>query len=206
MLRVHSIPFSANVERVLLAAGLKGLEVELIDHPYGDRSAVVEVSGQSFVPVVEHEGAVVTDSPAILRWMDTIAPEPRLWPDDDPVLLARTEITVEWFNGVWKGPPNELEGLWRLGDRTSPRAVELAARLSGWTSWFDDLLSHGEDWLLGDRLTAADVVVAPFLEYARWPEGSLPYLFEEVLQELVDVEAFPRIVAWLDRVKELPRA
>lgn len=206
MLRVHSIPFSANVDRVALAAGLKGLQIEWIEHPYEERSAVVEVSGQSLVPVVEHDGAVIFDSPAILRWLDELAPEPRLWPDDDPVLLARVDVFVEWFNGVWKGPPNALEALWQAGRRESEEARALAAQFAAWTPWFEGLLAHGGPYLFGERLTAADVVAWPFLRYASWPEGTLPYVFEHVLQEVCGVREQPRLMAWIERMEKLPRA
>jgi len=206
MLRVHSIPFSANVDRVALAAGLKGLQIDWIEHGYEDRAAVVAASGQSLVPVLEHDGTVVCDSPQILRHLDDLAPEPRLWPDDDPVLRARVDVFIEWFNAVWKGPPNALEALWRAGRREDDEAVALAARFAAWTPWFDDLLAHGGPYLFGERLTAADVVAWPFLRYAAWPVGSLPYVFEHVLQEVCGVRDHPRLMAWIERMEELPRA
>lgn len=206
MLRVHSIANSANVDRVSLAAGLKGLQIEYIEHPYTERDAVVAVSGQSLVPVVEYDGRVIADSPAILRWLDELAPEPRLWPDDDPALRARVDIFVEWFNGVWKGPPNALEALWREDRRDSDEARALAAQLAGWTPWFDDLLAHGGPYLFGERLTAADVVAWPFLRYASWEVGSLPHLFEDVIQEVCGVRDHPRLMAWIARMEALPRA
>ncbi len=206
MLRVHSIPFSANVDRVALAAGLKGLQIEWIEHSYEERDAVVEVSGQSLVPVVEYEGAVICDSPVILRWLDDLVPEPRLWPEDDPVLRARVDVFIEWFNGVWKGPPNALEALWQAGQKESDEARALAARFAAWTPWFEDLLAHGGPYLFGERLTAADVVAWPFLRYASWGEGTLPYVFEHVLQEVCGVREQPRLMAWIARMDELPRA
>jgi glutathione S-transferase len=206
MLRVHSIPYSANVDRVALAAGLKGLEIEWIEHQDEDRSAVVEISGQSLVPVVEYEGAVICDSPVILRWLDDLVPEPRLWPNDDRVLRARVDVFVEWFNGVWKGPPNTLEALWRADRRESEEAGALAAQFAAWTPWFEDLLAHGGPYLFGERLTAADVVAWPFLRYAAWDREPLPYVFEHVLQEACGVREHARLMAWIERMEALPRA
>lgn len=205
MLRCHSIPYSANVDRVALAAGLKGLPVAWVEHPYEQRSEVERISGQPLVPVLEDGDRIIADSPRILRHLDDLAPSPRLWPDDDPVLRARVDVLVEWFNEVWKGPPNALEALWREGRRDSAEAGALADRLAGWTPWFEELLGAG-DFLLGDRLTAADVVIWPFLRYASWPQGSLPYVFEHVLQEVCGVRDHPRLMAWIERMEALPRA
>ena len=47
---VYRIPFSTNVERVALAAGHKGVEIEWIDVDAADRSPVEAVSGQPLVP------------------------------------------------------------------------------------------------------------------------------------------------------------
>src|SRR5207248_6883367 len=52
VLRVYRIPFSTNVERVALAAGHKGLELEWLDVEEADRSPVEQVSGQPLVPVL----------------------------------------------------------------------------------------------------------------------------------------------------------
>ena len=64
---VHRIPFSTNVERVALAAAHKGIAIEWVDHDPADRSAIVALSGQPFVPVAELDGRVITDSPLIVR-------------------------------------------------------------------------------------------------------------------------------------------
>ena len=55
-LRVHRIPFSTNVERVALAAAHKGVDVDWVDHDPADRSSIVALSGQAFVPILELDG------------------------------------------------------------------------------------------------------------------------------------------------------
>src|SRR5918912_3465306 len=108
MLRVHRIPFSTNVERVAIAAGLKGVAVEWVDHDPGDRAAILELSGQDLVPVAElPDGRVLHASPVILRALEELAPEPPLWPAN-ATERALADIFAEWFNGVWKGPPNRI--------------------------------------------------------------------------------------------------
>src|SRR5436305_750460 len=79
-IRVYRIPFSTNVERVALAAGHKGVEIEWFDVDEDDRSPVEAVSGQRLVPVLETDGFVLADSPKILEWLEQHHPEPPLLP------------------------------------------------------------------------------------------------------------------------------
>src|SRR5262245_22029109 len=115
-MRLYRVAFSTNVERVALAAGHKGIALEWVDVPGGDRSEVVAVSGQPLVPVLVDGPLVVHDSPAILRLLEERFPEPPLWPAD-PHARAEADVFVEWFNHVWKGPPNRIaEGRPEPGD------------------------------------------------------------------------------------------
>jgi glutathione S-transferase len=196
MLRVHRIPHSTNVERVALAAALKGLDVEWVDHDAADRSGLVAVSGQPLAPVAElPDGRVVSDSPAILRELDALAPEPPLWPRE-PAPRAQADIFVEWFNEVWKAPPN------RIADGEGSPAD--AARLRTWCTRFEDLLSDGRPFLLGAGVTVADVVAAPFAAYFGEPlEAGDDDPFHAVLAALPRGE---RTAAWVARVRAAPAA
>ena len=96
-MRVYRIPFSTNVERVALAAGHKGLEIDWVDVDPNDRSPIEAVSGQQLVPVlVTDDGEVVVDSPVILDWIEAHYPEPRLY----SARSAEARIFAEWFNHV----------------------------------------------------------------------------------------------------------
>ena len=52
MMRLYRANFSTNAERVALALGHKGIEVESRYISYDDRSEVERVSGQPLVPVL----------------------------------------------------------------------------------------------------------------------------------------------------------
>src|SRR3954451_15470735 len=78
MLRLHAIPYSTNVERVALALAYKGLGAEVVMHEAGDRSAILGLSGQDLVPIVEHDGRVIADSPVILEYLEELQPDPPL--------------------------------------------------------------------------------------------------------------------------------
>jgi glutathione S-transferase len=198
--RVYRIPFSTNVERVALALGHKGLEVDWIDVDPADRTPVREVSGQNLVPVlVTHDGEVVADSTAILRRLERQHPEPALWPRDEG-RRAELDIFLDWFNRVWKRPPNLL-----ADEPGREDEAELAAELRGSLDLFEAILA-GRDYLLGD-FSAADCAAFPFLKYGLIHDPDDDEPFHLVLIEHLALEgAHPRLEAWIRRVDSHPRA
>jgi glutathione S-transferase len=205
VIRVYRIPFSTNVERVALAAAHKGVEIEWVDVDPADRAPVREVSGQELVPVLVAQGEVVSDSPRVLAWLESRYPGPPLWPRD-PARRAEASIFVEWFNGVWKEPPNDLEAELRKEHPDQAFLDALGNRMVGWLDLFEELLT-GRDYLLGE-FGVADVIAFPFLKYGRLglPEGD-DELFHRILVERQPIgERHPRLAAWVDRVDTRPRA
>ena len=204
MLRLYRIPFSTNVERVALHLAHKGLEVEWVDVDPADRSEVVRVSGQELVPVLDHDGTIVVDSQVILEYLERPYPDPPLLPLV-PARRAEVLIFVDWFNRVWKLPPNLIEDEEEKPEPDSARIAELAQELSGSLRLFEDLLD-GRDFLWGE-LTLADLTAFPFLKYALlWEDGD-PDRFHEILREhLRSGGRFPRLEGWIRRVDALPRA
>jgi glutathione S-transferase len=198
--RVYRIPFSTNVERVALALGHKGLDVDWIDVDPAGRSPVREVSGQDLVPVlVTDDGAVVFDSTAILRRLEHEHPEPPLWPSDD-ARRAELDVFLDWFNRVWKRPPNLL-----ADEPGREDEAELAAELRGSLDLFEALLA-GRDYLLGD-FSAADCAAFPFLKYGLIHDLADDEPFHLVLIDNLALDgAHPRLEAWIRRVDAHPRA
>src|SRR4029079_9417986 len=102
MLRLYRAPFSTNVERVALALGFKGLEVESVVISYDDRSPVVAVSGQGLGPVLGDAGGgllrvvvageeVSPDPTHTLRPLEAKGPAPPLFPNE---AARRAELDV----------------------------------------------------------------------------------------------------------------
>ena len=195
LVRVYRIPFSTNVERVALAAGHKGIPIEWIDVDPGDRSPVERLSGQSLVPVLVHGDDVVSDSPAIIDWLESRVPEPPLYPSD-PARRAEVTMFVQWFNRLWKRAPNEL--VERHDDA-------LVAELHAAVGLFEALLD-GREYLFG-AFGVADVIAFPFLKYAVFglPDGD-DERFHEVLVEHQPLGAGSPLRAWAQRVDAHPRS
>ena len=203
-MRVYRIPFSTNVERVALALGHKGLDVEWADLDPADRSELQRVSGQSLVPVLVANGDVVTDSTEIIRYLEEQVPVPPLWPDD-PARRAELDVFLDWFNRVWKRPPNEIEAERGKPEPDDALLAELEQELTGSLAVFEQLLT-GRDYLFGE-FSAADCAAFPFLKYALIYDESDTEEFHVILHEFLALEErYARVEAWIRRVDEHPRA
>ncbi len=204
MLRLYRIPFSTNVERVALALAHKGIEVEWVDVDPADRTPVREVSGQDLVPVlVEEDGSVTYDSTRILARLEELHPDPPLYPRD-PARRAEVEVFLDWFNRVWKRPPNALDAELGKAEPNSALVAELAAELAASRDVFERLLA-GRDHLFGE-FSVGDCAAFPFLRYARYSDAEDEERFHLILVEhLRPLDDHPRLAAWLERMERRPR-
>jgi maleylpyruvate isomerase len=204
VMRLYRAPFSTNVERVALALAHKGVEVESVEISYDDRSPVIEVSGQPLVPVLVDGDLVIPDSVRILRHLEERYPDPPLFPRDT-ARRAELDVFLEWFNEVWKLPPNAIEA--ELG-KPQPDHDHIAAhgaRMRAWLDVFEGLLD-GRDHLFGD-FSAADCSAFPFLKFGKLRDPADDELFHGILEDHLRLDGgHPRLSAWIDRVNERPRA
>jgi glutathione S-transferase len=206
MLTLYRVEMSTNVERVALALAHKGLKVKSVVMPFGDRTEVRKVSGQDLVPVLVDDGKVVVDSMEIVRYLeDRFADTPPLYPKD-PARRADCLLFIDWFNRVWKRPPNDMEAeLTRPeGERDLKRVEKLGRAMQGYLDLFEQMLT-GRDYLLGE-FSAADVAAFPFVRYATIQDPNDPHLFHKIL---VDHQKpgkdHPRVVDWIARMDRRPR-
>ena|ERR1700754_4081404 len=201
-MRLHGIPHSTNVHRVRLALALKGLTAELVDHPVGDRTAIRALSGQDLVPVLEtDDGAVLTDSMPIVAWID------ETWPDAGPRLYppGNTEIPafVQFFNHVWKLPPNAIDAEQQSAAPDQRKIAALAQQLRGWQHGFEALLFDRPYLMSADAPTAADVCAFPFLRFTTSHDPGDDDLFHGVLLDHLPGD-FPGLAAWIGRMTAIP--
>jgi len=194
-MRVWRIPYSTNVERVAIAAGVSGVPIEWIDVSAYDRSPVKEVSGQGRVPVADFDGEIVVGSLAIIGRI-----APGLWPSE-PRPCAQVDVFLDWFERVWMHP---------LGVLFTPgvdeeRRERAGARLDRSLDRFEALLDGSA--FLFQELTVADVAAYPFLKYATDDENpDDDYEIHHLMRRYQSLDGRPRVAAWLDRVSALPQA
>jgi maleylacetoacetate isomerase len=204
VLRVYRIPFSTNVERVSLALAHKRLDVEWEDVDPRDRSPVERISGQPLVPVLVHEGRVVADSTVILRYLEELQGEPALFPQDE-ARAAELDVFLDWFNRLWKRPPNEIEAERGRPEPDRARIDELGRELAGSLDLFERMLA-GRDYLFGE-FSAADCAAFPFLKYGLVHDEADTEEFHLILGEYLALNGrYPRVESWIGRVDARPRA
>jgi glutathione S-transferase len=203
--RLWQFPFSTNVERVALALAFKGLDAEPVVIDPADRSPVIDLTGQPLVPVLEEEGTVVADSRRILAHLEARHPDPPMYPRDP---AAREEVLVflDWFDLVWKRPPNLLADALQAGRHlTEPELAAWSAALRGSLDRFENLL-QGRDFLLSTAVGVADFAVYPFLRYGVRLDDADSDPFHHVLVDHLGPERHPRLREWIARCDALRRS
>lgn len=209
-LLLYDLRPSPNNAKVRLALGYKRIPYELREIDPQDRSEVVAASGQPLTPTIRHGDVVMFDSSAILRYLEAnVAREPRLFAED-----RETMRTIEAWEHKTRGgdfdapigmileqyfaPTRDAARIAEANRLVDERAREIAAALGN------------REYLVADRLTAADLCVVPLLwtaclsdeEAEAMAAFGLPPFFREHLR--IDpsheaVHAYVRRVMAFDR-------
>jgi len=179
-IKLYHLAGSPNCMKARIALAYKGLAYESIVIDPKDRSEVVKISGQPFTPVLVHDACVLFDSSAILRYLDANfrSTKPLFSSDYD------TMRAIERFERLGRNELSEPIGIaFRQLMSGAPVPAELArasALLSEHTGQLEARLREG-DWLVGNAMTAADVIAAPAVHYGVEPQhdvsGSLMLKF-----------------------------
>jgi glutathione S-transferase len=75
---LHRFPLSHYSEKARVMLDFKRLDYRVVDHSPGpDQLALMKLSGQRRVPVIEHEGSVIHDSTAIALYLEHAFPDAR---------------------------------------------------------------------------------------------------------------------------------
>lgn len=189
MMRFHGYFRSSSSYRCRIAFNLKGLAPEFApvhlvrDGGQHRRPEFRALNPQGLLPVLEVDGHTLTQSPAILEWLDETHPAPRLLPDDP---LQRAAVRA--FCAVIACEIHPLQNLRVL----QYLEAELGQSQPGKDAWC-------QRWI-GDGLAACEALLAR-RPVTRFAFGDAPGMAEVYLAPQmfsaerfgVDLTAMPRL-------------
>lgn len=187
---------SSAAYRVRIGLNLKGLAYEqrTVNLLAGDQggAAYGEVNPQHLIPSLETPDGVLTQSLAILEWLEETQPQPPLLPK-----AAFARATVRAMCAAIAADIHPLNNLRILNALRSDFAAE-NPQVSAWIArWIGEgfaaleqlIARHGGACAYGDQVTLADVLLVPQVYSAR--------------RYKVDTAPYPRLIAAADRAAEL---
>jgi glutathione S-transferase len=205
-IKLYEIPPSPNNMKARIALNYKSIPFERIPIDPQDRSQVVEISGQPLTPVMLHGETAIFDSSAILRYLegnfrDTV----RLF-STEVQEMAEIERWEKFARGHLVQPAGAVIGQYFAGTEERTAMEEASKQLNELTGRIEDRLGTS-DWLVGDRMTAADVTAAPTVYYGMVPpadaeESPIKAFFA---RNLLLGEGRDRTRAWVERVMAYDR-
>ena len=160
--------------RVRIALGLKGLSFEHVTYRLREKEqhsdAYARLNPQRLVPTLElDDRRPLTQSLAIIEYLDELHPEPALLPDD-PYERARVRAVAQAI-ACDIHPVQNLKVLQRISQIASePDAAELWARdvIRSGLETVEQLIAQNEGpFCFGGTPTLADICLAPQLGNAR---------------------------------------
>lgn len=178
-IQLYGHPFASFVWKPLIAAYERDVPFEfcMVDPDHRENTARMrELSPTGQFPALVDGDRTVTQSNAVIEYLDRIGSAPTLIPSNpDAALSARMFADV--FDSYIAGPMQQIVGeALRPVDRQDPdRIAEAKTKLDKSYAWLAGHISHR--WAIGDQFSIADCAAAPALFYADWvhpiPDGTL---------------------------------
>jgi glutathione S-transferase len=197
MLRLYHVPLSPFCRKVRLVLAEKKMDVELIEERYWEQSTeFLRRNPAGKVPILRHQGALLTESTPICEYIEELNPEPSLIPKDAEARYEMRRL-VSWFddkfhhevtsNLLYERVNKKVSG---QGFPDSKNIKEGARKIKYHLDYMAWLLEHRR-WLAGDTMTLADFAAAAHL-------SSLDYISD------VDWNRSSVVKDWYAKIKSRP--
>jgi len=197
MLRLYHVPLSPFCRKVRLVLAEKKMDVELIEERYWEQSTeYLRRNPAGKVPILRHQGALLTESTPICEYIEELNPEPSLIPNDAEARYEMRRL-VSWFddkfhhevtsNLLYERVNKKVSG---QGFPDSKNIKEGARKIKYHLDYMAWLLEHRR-WLAGDTMTLADFAAAAHL-------SSLDYISD------VDWNRSSVVKDWYAKIKSRP--
>jgi len=195
---LHHLPLSPYCRKVRIALREKGLSFDLKPQRVWERDrAFLALNPAGKVPTLEMEdGAVISDSQAIVEYIDETAPNPPLL-GATPAERAETRRLVYWFDDKFFHEVTDyLYGekvMKRISSGGAPDSGALRAGRANLAPHLDYIawLSDRRTWLAGDQFSLADIAAGAHLSVLDFL-GDVPW------------DRFEGAKLWYQRIKSRP--
>jgi glutathione S-transferase len=198
---IYGPGLSTYVRTVRLVCEEKGAEYRLveIDIMSGAHKSPEHLARHPFgrVPAFEHDGFALYETSAITRYLDAELPGAPLTPPDAKG-AARMQQAIAIVDAYAYGALISACVIQRVvvpmvGGTTDEAVIEAALPTARVSLRAFDLLCHDHAWLAGDRLSLADLHLAPIMAYfSGTPEG------QRLLPE------HPKLMSWWAAMSSRP--
>ena len=196
---LYGSSLSPFVRKVLAFAAEKGIEIELQPTGFPNHSPeYLEASPFRKMPALRDGGFTLADSSAIIHYLEAKYPDPAMIPSE-PELRGKTIWFEEFADTILFACGAKIffnrivapRFMGRPGDLEAAEAAELND-LPPILDYLEKTVPDDGGYLVGDRLTLADIAIAgPFANF-RHTETN------------VDPARYPRTVAYVDRILARP--
>ena len=197
---VHSIPGSPYGRAVLATLEEKDADYLLAPLTPGAQKVEPHISRHPFgrIPALEHDGFLLYETQAILRYLDRVLTEPALTPADakGAARMDQAMNVNNWY--LYQGVANVIVFHRVVAPRligSAPDEAAIAAAMPKARVTFRELsrLLGTQSYFAGDAISLADLMIAPQLDmFARAPEWAT-----------LTADAH-NLVEWLERVTVRP--
>ncbi|MBT1157090.1 glutathione transferase GstA [Aminobacter anthyllidis] len=178
---------------VALEAGI-ALDIERVDisrkpHVTGSGHDFTKVNPNGYVPVLElDDGSLLTEGSAIVQYLADLKPEAKL----APAAGTRERYLLQsWLNFV-ASELHKMYSPWLFHPEYGAQAQEVArGKIAERLAYVENHLEGSGSYLLGETFTAADAYLFTIVGWSAFAK--------------VDLSAFPRLRAYMDRISARPK-
>ena len=197
MTRLYHVPLSPFCRKVRLVLAEKKIEVELVEERYWERDPdFLRRNPAGKVPVLRHEGRVMSEGQAICEFFEEKYPDPPLLPRN-PQDRYEVRRLCAWFDDKFHHEVTVNLLYERVNKRMTKqgypesRNVKAGAKAIKYHLDYMTWLLDQRRWLAGDVMTLADFSAAAHL-------SSLDYISD------VDWTRSPVVKDWYAKIKSRP--
>ena len=196
---IYGIPGSPFLRSVEIALKEKGADYRLHAMGVGEHKQPEHLARHPFgrIPAFEHDGFVIYETQAIIRYLDQVFPAPSLTPADPKERARMNQLigAIEWYFFPKAAAPigfNRVIGPVLLGITPDEAAITDAMPMAGTCIAEFERLLGDQPFVAGQSFSIADIMLGAQLDlFNASPEGA----------SLLDGT---RLAAWLDRVRQRP--